>query len=202
MAAAVWFVPHSPEVLIAIMVAAAVSDVLDGRFARAIRKRRLNKGQDPGKLADVGGVGAWLDPLCDKIFVISLLGAIFVSHRPDVWVVVLIATRELFLVPMGIGYRVSARARKALAGFDFRAGWYGKLATVTQFSAVAAIPIAPRAVVPLAVAAAVCGVIATIRYTQRALTRVRDNVKTAPERVTPEKMPPAGVFGVRKLSNL
>lgn len=175
MAALVWFVPHRVSILVPIMVAAALSDVLDGRFARAIRKRRKDRGEDPGKLGDVGGVGAWLDPLCDKIFVLSLLAAIYVSHRPAIWIIALIATRELFLVPMGISYRLSARARRALAGFDFRAGWYGKLATVTQFSAVAAIPVAPRAVVPLAIAAAVAGFGATVRYAQRVLRRARDN---------------------------
>lgn len=167
MAAAVWIAPtHAPS-MIALMIAAAVTDVLDGRFARAIRRRRLERGEDPGRLADKGGVGAWLDPVCDKTFVLSLLLAVYVARQPAWWVVPAIATRELFLVPMALGYRLVPGLRARMR-FDFRAGWTGKLATVAQFVAVAALIAAPDAAGALAVVAAVVGFAAFVHYAVRA----------------------------------
>ncbi len=167
MAGAVWIAPDSPGLMIALMVGAAVTDVLDGRFARAIRARRLARGEDPGKLADKGGVGAWLDPLCDKAFVLSLLLAIYVDREPTWWVIPAIATREVFLVPMALGYRFIGSLRSRFS-FDFRAGWTGKIATVTQFAAVGAMLVAPEVVEPLAIAAGVIGFAAFVHYAIRA----------------------------------
>lgn len=175
MAGAVWLVPHRPFLLIALMVVAALSDLLDGRFARAIRKQRLGRGEDPGTLANVGGVGAWLDPLCDKIFVVSLLVAIYVAHRPSLLIVAAIGAREFFLVPMGLLYRVSARIRQLLAGFDFRAGVLGKFATVGQFAAIGATVALPEVVPYAAVVSGVAGLGAVVVYTKRVVVQYRDN---------------------------
>lgn len=178
MAAAIWFAPHDPALLIALMVGAAVTDVLDGRFARAIRARRIARGDEPGTLADKGGVGAWLDPLCDKTFVVSLLLAAWVSLEPAWWVVPAIATREVFLIPMALGYRFIGSLRSRFS-FDFRAGWTGKLATVAQFAAVAAMLVAPGAVEPLALAAAVIGFAAFAHYALRAGRSYERNTRPA-----------------------
>jgi phosphatidylglycerophosphate synthase len=175
MAVAVWWVADQPAWLIPLMIAAAVSDLLDGRFARAIREYRLKRGEDPGNLAGVGGVGAWLDPLCDKTFVVSLLAAIYVTHRPSLLIVLAIGAREFFLVPMGLFYRLSARMRKLLEGFDFRAGMLGKLATVAQFVAIGAIPAYPQAVPYAAAASGLTGLGAVIVYTKRVVLRYRAN---------------------------
>lgn len=176
MAVAVWWVSDQPALLIPLMLAAAVSDLLDGRFARAIRKHRLGRGEDPGNLADVGGVGAWLDPLCDKAFVVSLLGAIYFTHRPSMLIVLAIGAREFFLVPMGLFYRLSTRMRKLLTGFDFRAGLLGKLATVGQFVAIGAIPAYPEAVPYAALASGLAGLGAVFVYTKRVVVKYRANV--------------------------
>ena len=175
MALAVWWVPKHPLLLIPLMVAAAVSDLLDGRFARAIREYRIKRGEDPGTLAGVGGAGAWLDPLCDKIFVMSLLAAIYVAHRPSLLIVVAIGAREFFLVPMGLFYRLSARMRTLLTGFDFRAGLLGKVATVGQFVAIAAIAAYPAAVPYAAAVSGRTGLGAVVVYTKRVVTRYQDN---------------------------
>ncbi len=167
LAAAVWLVTHQPVWLIVVMVAAAVSDLADGRFARAIRAHRIRQGVDHGLLGEAGGIGSWLDPLCDKLFVISLLAAIYFSHRPGVLVVALIATRELFLVPLVLFYKLIPRDRRKMR-FDFRAGLVGKLATVGQFAAVAAIVMAPDRVMLLAIVAGVTGGLAVIHYVKRA----------------------------------
>ena len=168
MAAALWLAPERFELVVPLMVAAALTDVLDGRFARAIRAHRERRGEDPGALAGKGGIGAWLDPLCDKTFVLSLLAAIYVTFHPAWWIVLLIATRELFLVPLALFYRFHPTLRARLR-FDFRAGLLGKAATVAQFGAVAAILIEPRWTVGFAVAAGVLGFAATIVYLRRAL---------------------------------
>jgi len=173
MAAALWLAPASVALVVPLMIGAALTDVLDGRFARAVRARRERRGEDPGLLAGKGGIGAWLDPLCDKVFVLSLLAAIYVANRPEWWVVGLIAAREVFLVPLVLFYRFHAGLRARLR-FDFRAGWLGKAATVSQFAAVAAMLAAPQWTVGFAVAAGVLGLGATVAYVRRAFAAVTD----------------------------
>lgn len=165
MAAAVWIAPDSAPLVISLMVAAAVTDVADGRFARAVRASRERRGQDPGLVAGAKGIGAWLDPLCDKTFVVSLVIAIWVVDQPPVLDVVLIALRELCLVPLAGVYKVSRRLRET--EFDFRAGIPGKLATVSQFVAVALIIVAPEYLRYASVAAGAFGLIATGFYLRR-----------------------------------
>jgi phosphatidylglycerophosphate synthase len=173
LAGAVWLVTDRPALLIAVMVAAAVSDLADGRFARAIRARRIRAGVDHGLLGEAGGIGSWLDPLCDKLFVLSLLAAIYVSHDPGPLVVALIATRELVLVPLVGLYKLIPRERRKRR-FDFRAGLVGKLATVGQFAAVAAIALAPDMVWPLSIVAAITGALAVVHYLKRAAAAMQD----------------------------
>ena len=167
LAALVWFVADRADLLIPIMVVAAITDLLDGRFARMIRARRQRQGIETGLLGEAAGIGAWLDPVCDKLFVMSLLAAIWVTHDPHPLVVAAIATRELFLVPIVLVYKLIPRSRRDFH-FDFRAGLVGKLATVAQFTAVAAILVAPDVLLYLAVIAAVTGILATIHYLWRA----------------------------------
>ena len=166
MAAAVWIAPNEPRLIVPLMVAAAVTDLLDGRFARAIRASRERRGIDPGHLAGAKGIGAWLDPSCDKLFVVSLLAAIYVANDVAWYIVLLIALRELFLVPLAIIYKMSDTLRQR-TDFDFRAGWAGKLATVAQFAAVGSIVVDPSYTLWCAIAAGGLGVLATIAYTAR-----------------------------------
>lgn len=165
MAAAVWIAPDSAPLVISLMIAAALTDVLDGRFARAVRASRERRGEDPGSIAGAEGIGAWLDPLCDKTFVASLLAAIWYANRPPLLDVLLIAARELFLVPLALVYKVSRRLRET--EFDFRAGIWGKLATVSQFVAVGLIILAPEHLRYAASAAGAFGLIATGFYLRR-----------------------------------
>ncbi|HEU4533954.1 MAG TPA: CDP-alcohol phosphatidyltransferase family protein, partial [Polyangiaceae bacterium] len=62
---ALWLVEPRPLPLLALMGAAALSDLLDGWMAR---RARGGAPPPPG-----GGRGAWLDPLCDKAFVLSFV---------------------------------------------------------------------------------------------------------------------------------
>ena len=66
LAALIWVAPANALWLLGLMVLAAVSDWADGFFAR-------RAGLSPE------GLGAWLDPLCDKLFILSVLIAIAYS---------------------------------------------------------------------------------------------------------------------------
>jgi CDP-diacylglycerol--glycerol-3-phosphate 3-phosphatidyltransferase len=107
-----------------------VSDILDGYFAR--RKKQVTR------------LGAFLDPLADKLLITSAC-LVLVSQRGRVegvllppTVVVLIICKDLFLV-IGfiIVYFITSQLRIAPV-------FVGKLATALQLSMVAAILIAPE----------------------------------------------------------
>lgn len=154
MAGAVWIEPGQPWLLIPLGVAAAVTDWLDGLVAR--RQRGETGPHD---------AGAWLDPLCDKLFVVSAIASVWVAARPDWWIVALLLTREVLVVPMMLVYRLLPEARRR--DIDLRAGTPGKATTITQFVAVGAMLAWPVALVPLAILAAALGVLAGLSYALR-----------------------------------
>jgi cardiolipin synthase (CMP-forming) len=154
MAGAVWIEPGQPWLLVPLGVAAAVTDWLDGLVAR--RQREHTGPHD---------TGAWLDPACDKLFVVSAIVSVWVAARPDWWIVALLLVREALVVPMMLVYRLLPEARRR--DIDLRAGKPGKATTVTQFFAVAALMLWPEAVPPLAVLAGVLGVLAGLSYALR-----------------------------------
>jgi phosphatidylglycerophosphate synthase len=141
----------------AVLAAAAATDVLDGWVAR-------RSGADPA------GTGSWLDPICDKLFVGAVLGALYFQQRVPLGLLALIVTRELLQVPMVVVYRVSSTLRRWLQ-YDFRASLFGKAATVMQFLAVSAlIIIGPAAVAwRLALLSFVLGLLALGDYIRRAI---------------------------------
>lgn len=136
---------------VALVIAAAATDAADGRVARAARRRGAT-GPD---------IGGWLDPLVDKVFVITVLATI-AWHTRDVALVALIAARELVLVPLVIVYLVRPHAPGHL-----KADAIGKAATVAQFVACGVALAAPAAAWPFAIAAAVLGLAAVIHYVAR-----------------------------------
>lgn len=165
MALAAWALVQWPWALAALMAAAAASDMLDGWFARRMRERRRAKGLPTRGLGEKGGRGAWLDPLCDKTFVVSVLGAVWWLYQPPWYLLALVATREILLGPMVLAWRARPGRRK----LDLRAGLLGKLATVSQFAALWAILAGSDLQLQLAIAAAVVGALAVADYLRRAL---------------------------------
>ena len=155
MAGLLWLAPGNPAYLLAMMAVAGLTDVLDGFLARRWKRR--------SGTPDLRDAGAWLDPLCDKIFVVSALAAVAWAARPPLWTLPLIAARELLQIPMYAWLRRGGRLRR----FDFRAAAVGKLATVMQFAAVAAILLRHPAAIPLAWAAGGAGVAAVVYYARR-----------------------------------
>jgi phosphatidylglycerophosphate synthase len=140
----------------AVLALAGITDVLDGWLAR----RRYG--------ANPPGMGAWLDPICDKAFVGAVLLALYVQRRPPLPVLVLILGRELLQIPMALVYRASTTLRRWL-DYDFRASWLGKSATVAQFLAVSALILEHEAARPLAVLAFGLGLCALADYVRRAI---------------------------------
>jgi phosphatidylglycerophosphate synthase len=145
-----WLARHDLWLLLAAMFVAALTDWLDGRVARG-------RGD-----AAAHATGAWLDPLCDKVFVVSVALLVFVVHDPPGWFVALVLTREILQVPLVALYHLRRKR-----GFDFRAGLLGKATTCAQFFAVGALVLDLEAAGPLAVFAALIGAAAVASYVRR-----------------------------------
>jgi phosphatidylglycerophosphate synthase len=157
--------PSHVERPFAVLAAAAVTDVLDGWVAR-------RRGANPA------GTGSWLDPICDKLFVGSVLSALYVERRAPLGLLALVVTRELLQLPMALVYRAIPTLHRWLQ-YDFRASLLGKSATIVQFAAVSAlildeIDVAWR----LAVMAFVLGLCALGDYIRRAIVIGRRHTHT------------------------
>ena len=162
---AFWFVADRPTWALAVMIVGGATDLVDGAVAR----RRGQAGRN--------GVGAWLDPVCDKFFMLSMMAALLTVRRPEPWMVVAIAAREIVVVPLALVYRLVPGVRRRLS-YDFRAGRPGKLATVAQFVALTAILFGSEVLPWLAALAGIVGLAAAGDYIRRAL-RAAARIKSA-----------------------
>jgi cardiolipin synthase len=130
-AIAFWLTYGTPAWSIAWVSLAAASDALDGRVARAARRRA-------GVPVDARGAGDWLDPAADKLFVAIVVAAIG-AHDRDAWpLIACLVARELVTIPLTVAYGV-ARALGRARVVRLRARRIGKAATVAQFLAVVAL---------------------------------------------------------------
>jgi len=150
---------------LAVLAAAAATDVLDG-----IAARRAG--------VDLAGVGSWLDPLCDKLFVGAVLGALHFERGVPLHLLALIVARELLQLPMSLVYRTVPTLRRWLQ-YDFRASPLGKAATIAQFLAIAALVAGVPARLPIA-CAFVLGIVALGDYLKRAVEMGRRRQDAAP----------------------
>jgi phosphatidylglycerophosphate synthase len=157
-----------------VMALAAVTDMLDGYLAR-----RLG--------SDLAGAGSWLDPVCDKLFVAAVLGALHVQRGVPLGLLALIVTRELLQLPMALVYRVVPTLHHWLQ-YDFRASVLGKAATCAQFLAIAALVLSvpPEPARALAILAFCLGVTALLDYVRRAVRMGKQRLAagTPPEDAT------------------
>jgi endonuclease/exonuclease/phosphatase family metal-dependent hydrolase/phosphatidylglycerophosphate synthase len=166
-AVAFWLTYGAPVWSIAWVSLAAVSDALDGRVARAVRRHA-------GVPEDARGAGSWLDPAADKLFVMIAIAAIGAHDRGAWTLIACIAARELVMIPLTVAYGV-ARAFGRVRAIELRARGIGKAATVVQFLAVVAL-VAPGTALlamrwPLAIVAGGLGLAAAVEQTARALAR-------------------------------
>jgi phosphatidylglycerophosphate synthase len=152
------FAVTSPPAALAVVAAAGVTDVLDGWFAR-----------HSGRVTETGAV--W-DPFMDKLFDATVVVSLTIAGRFSIWVALLLALRDLIEIPL-ILWLSTRRARLTSEDRDVKANLFGKAATVLQFATVVAALLAPKYVLPLAIASSINGVMAGASYWARALGFVR-----------------------------
>ena len=167
LAGALWVYPGDITWVLVLVVLAAASDMLDGTVARALRRRL-----PPAQRAADQAVGAWLDPLCDKAFTLSMVLVVAVGFDVSVAVIVLVLAREILIAPLIVLYHLLRDVRRTLR-FDFSADRLGKLTTVLQFATAAAVVVLRPAVLPLATLAAVVGAVAAVHYVRRGIIAAR-----------------------------
>ena len=160
LAGLVWLSPLSPVYVLGLMAAAGATDVADGWLERRLLARQ-------GRSLDTPTIGIWLDPLCDKIFALSVLAAVAAARRPPLWLLPLVVTREIIQGLAVLAWRLVPAVRARLR-YRFRSAALGKAATASQFLAIAAMMSAPRFQAPLAVVTGVLGAWAGLFYVRRA----------------------------------
>ncbi|HKF77807.1 MAG TPA: CDP-diacylglycerol--glycerol-3-phosphate 3-phosphatidyltransferase [Candidatus Dormibacteraeota bacterium] len=106
--------PYHDQTAAAVFVAASLTDTLDGNLAR-------RRGQ-------VTELGKFLDPLADKLFILSVLIVLVQERELAAWVVVVIFGRELLITVL--------RSMAASRGQVIAATPFGKTKTVLQVAAV------------------------------------------------------------------
>ena len=161
MGALIWLRPFDPVYILSLMALAATTDVLDGWVERRLLERA---GRDPDRAPTTG---LWLDPLCDKIFALSVIAAVLVTRRPPLFLLLLIVAREIIQASVSVAWRLVPALRARLHP-RFRASVLGKAATVAQFCTIAAILTGHPWQVPLALATGGLGISAGTLYILRA----------------------------------
>jgi len=100
-----------------VFILASITDMVDGKIAR---KHNM-----------VTELGKFLDPIADKLLVVSALIAFIKTDGLSVWIVFIIIAREFIVT----GFRVIAAGR----GVVIAADKWGKLKTIVQIVAIVAI---------------------------------------------------------------
>ncbi len=164
-AALIWLRPYSPAYVISLMFLAGVTDVLDGWLVRRALKAE-------GRSADAAPrTGVWLDPICDKTFALSVLALVWVTRRPEAWLLLLIAAREIIQIVEAFVWELAPVFKSR--SFDFQASLSGKLTTIGQFFAIAAILTGHPSQVSLALLTGALGIATAAFYFMRAWREVK-----------------------------
>lgn len=132
---------------LAVVLAAMVSDVLDGVIARISHT--------------TSRIGALIDPIADRVFMLVAFIAVTVDGLLSPSQLALLLVRDVMTV---IGWFV-ARNVSWLRRIPFQARWPGKGVTVLQFVTLLATLQAPRVVPGLALACGILALVATADYT-------------------------------------
>ena len=115
-------IPVGDIVALVVFLSAAASDWLDGYIAR-------RRGQ-------TSVMGAFLDPLADKLLVTAALVSLVELNKLSAWVAMVVIARELAVT----GLRMVGAAKNVVIS----ASKWGKIKTVSQMAAIAALIIEPR----------------------------------------------------------
>jgi cardiolipin synthase len=142
---------------LAVLAAAGLSDVLDGWVARRWRpppERDHHRGD-------------WLDPLCDKLFVGSVVAGLYLARRPPpIWLLLLL-TREILQLVAVSALRLVPNLHRLSRDYDFRANPLGKATTVLQFVAATALLVGHGLAGPAVWTVAVLGLLSVFTYVRR-----------------------------------
>lgn len=130
-----------------VVLTAMASDVLDGVIARLSHT--------------TSRIGALIDPIADRIFMLVAFLAVTVDGLISPWQLALLMVRDVMTV---VGWFV-ARNVSWLRRITFQARWPGKGVTVLQFVTLLAALQAPRLVAGLALACGILALVATVDYT-------------------------------------
>ncbi len=152
-AAFVWLIDE-PVAALAVLVAAGLTDVLDGWYARRF-----------GQVTDTGTV---VDPISDKLFVLTVVLTLLATGKMTLLEVLLLGARDIGELPLVVWLSASRRARQNRKEQP-SANVPGKIATTLQFVAVVTALIAPAQRGVAVVVAALAGAVAAVSYWLRAL---------------------------------
>lgn len=145
--APIFFMVPRTEARVALVIAAAASDMLDGWLARRHRQKSR--------------FGAILDPVADRVFVLTALLALVIEGALSVGQVAVLLSRDIMTT---VGFFV-ARNVSWLRTVEFRARMPGKLVTVLQMVTLLTAIVAPARAHALVVLTGVASVVAVIDYT-------------------------------------
>jgi len=104
---------HDVEGAFWLFVIAAITDLLDGNLARWLNQRSV--------------LGAWLDPIADKVMLLTTLSMLALTGLLPMWLLLLVVVRDVVIL-------AGAEAYRRLTGkLDVRPTWSGKVATFMEF---------------------------------------------------------------------
>ena len=115
-------IPAGDVVSLVVFIVAAGTDLLDGYLARRFKQTTV--------------VGAFLDPLADKLLVTAALVSLVQLGELSAWVAMLVIARELAVT----GLRMMAAVQNVVIS----ASRWGKAKTLSQIVAIAALIVEPR----------------------------------------------------------
>jgi cardiolipin synthase len=92
---------------------AALTDLLDGNLARLLNQRSV--------------LGAWLDPIADKVMLLTTLSMLCLTELLPLWLLWVVLVRDAVILAGAEGYR------RLTGGLDVRPTLSGKLATALEF---------------------------------------------------------------------
>ena len=157
-------------IALALFVAAGISDGVDGYLARRFQMN--------------SALGAYLDPIADKLLLMSSYLFLAIPTYPavvkvPVWLAMIVISRDLLLMTVALLLILSSSRKR------FPPSWLGKVATVTQIVTVLFVLCAnvwswPRAIVLIAFGAAATGtVLSGFDYVLRVVRAPESSPETA-----------------------
>jgi cardiolipin synthase len=102
-----------------VFVAAALTDLLDGNLARLLNQRTQ--------------LGAWLDPIADKVMLLSTLFALVLAGSLPLWLALVVALRDVVVLGGAAAYR------RLTGGLEVAPTRLGKTAIFFEFTLVSVV---------------------------------------------------------------